>query len=61
MRALPNREPRNDYQEHDHNMDIDLASDFEEVPSVNANTNANNDVLFDVDYDRDAKNDRSTT
>ncbi|CAI4496647.1 CNB_1a_G0023090.mRNA.1.CDS.1 [Saccharomyces cerevisiae] len=59
--ALPNREPRNDYQEHDHNMDIDLASDFEEVPSVNANTNANNDVLFDVDYDRDAKNDRSTT
>ena len=42
-------------------MDIDLASDFEEVPSLNANTNANNDVLFDVDYDRDAKNDRSTT
>ncbi|CAI4039363.1 hypothetical protein SMKI_08G0260 [Saccharomyces mikatae IFO 1815] len=60
---LPNRGPRNDHEEQNNNVDIDLASDFVEVPSASTNTNteANDDVLFDVDYDRDAKNNRQAT
>ncbi|CAI4063389.1 hypothetical protein SKDZ_08G0250 [Saccharomyces kudriavzevii ZP591] len=56
--ALPERGARNDYQGQDHSMDIDLASDFEEVPSANANARADDDVLFDIDYGKDTKIDR---
>ncbi|EJS43516.1 YHL017W [Saccharomyces arboricola H-6] len=57
--AFSNRNPGDNYQERNHSLDI--ASDFEEVPSANVKTNADEDVLFDVEYGKDVKNDRPNT
>ncbi|CAI2018541.1 hypothetical protein SEUBUCD646_0H00430 [Saccharomyces eubayanus] len=48
---------RRSHDEQDHSMDIDLASDFEDEPNAHANTNADQDIFFDIDYSKDTKND----